>query len=71
MTTEREFEEWAEKIRRVRGQAPAPTRRRKKYSLWVPVVLFLSGVAIAVALANQSQKPPESPSHSLQEFLEN
>ncbi|NJN73224.1 MAG: hypothetical protein HC799_10685 [Limnothrix sp. RL_2_0] len=71
MTTEREFEEWAEKIRRVRGQAPAPTRRRKKYPLWVPVVLFLTGLAIAVTIANQTQQQPEPPSRPLQEFLQN
>lgn len=70
MTTEREFEEWAKKIRRVRGQAPVPTRRRKQ-SPWVPVALFITGLAIAVAVANQTQQEPESPSRSLQEFLQN
>jgi hypothetical protein len=68
MTTEREFEEWAEKIRRVRGQAPAPTRRRKKYPLWVPVVLFLTGMAIAVTVASQSNQPSKTPSRQQQEF---
>ncbi|MGB2924294.1 MAG: hypothetical protein WBB82_03255 [Limnothrix sp.] len=70
MTTEREFEEWAEKIRRVRGQSPAPSARRRKRSPWLTVILFFSGLAIAIFVANQAQQQPESPSRSLEEFLQ-
>ena len=49
MTTEREFREWPEKIRRVRGQRPVTSvHRRRKNSPWLPIVLFIAGLAIGL-----------------------
>jgi hypothetical protein len=59
MTTEREFEEWAEKIRRVRGQAPRRhmSRRQQPRSPLFRVLLFLSALAIALMVSNHRQQP--------------
>ena len=58
MTTERELAEWPEKIRRVRGQAPqrASNSRPRKNAVWSRVILFLSGLAIALAVSNHLQQ---------------
>ncbi|MBV5260719.1 hypothetical protein FLX56_20090 [Synechococcus moorigangaii CMS01] len=57
MTTEREFQEWAEKIRHVRGQAPLrPAQRPQKMSPLILVILFICGLAIATAFRNYQQQ---------------
>jgi hypothetical protein len=63
MTTEREFEEWAEKIRRVRGQAPRRhvAGRQKKRSPLFRVLLFLSALAIALMVSNHRQQQKINP----------
>ena len=64
MTTERELAEWPEKIRRVRGQAPlrkqAISRRKRGNPILFRVLLFISGLAIALAVSNQFQQPETS-----------
>lgn len=57
MTTERELSEWPDKIRRVRGQAPRRkantySRSRQNKGLWLRVILFIGGLAIALAVSN-------------------
>ncbi|AFY38335.1 hypothetical protein Lepto7376_2033 [[Leptolyngbya] sp. PCC 7376] len=65
MTTERELAEWPEKIRRVRGQSPLPkssSRHTRGNSFFLRVVLFISGLAIALAVGNQLQQVQQSES---------
>ena len=75
MTTERELAEWPEKIRRVRGQTPLrkssyQSRSRRKNAIWLRVILFISGLAIALAISNQL-KQSETNSPQPQIFQEN
>ncbi|WP_198159692.1 hypothetical protein [Picosynechococcus sp. PCC 7003] len=59
MTTEREFAEWPEKIRRVRGQAPQrKPQRSTQTSRWLPILLFFSSLAIALWFNQQLQQRP-------------
>lgn len=57
MTTEREFAEWAEKIRRVRGQAPrrSGVGRAHHRSPLFSLLLFFCTLAIALILGNHYQ----------------
>ncbi|WP_024546249.1 hypothetical protein [Picosynechococcus sp. NKBG15041c] len=70
MTTEREFQEWAEKIRRVRGQAPLrKSQQKRKMSPLLLIILFVCSLAIAAAISNrqQQQTQPNSQGQLLSE----
>ena len=62
MTTERELDEWPEKIRRVRGQKPIKKTysRRKKPSALFRVALFLGGLMIALLFSNHLQQQDQT-----------
>ncbi|OKH18926.1 hypothetical protein [[Limnothrix rosea] IAM M-220] len=64
MTTERELAEWPEKIRRVRGQSPLYSggSRPRQSAVWFRVILFVGGLAIALAVSNHLQKAQQSES---------
>ena len=72
MTTERELDEWPEKIRRVRGQKSIKKTysRRKKSSALCRVVLFLGSLIIALLLSNHLQQRQQNQTHP-QIFREN
>ncbi len=71
MTTEREFREWPEKIRRVRGQRPVTSvHRRRKNSPWLPIVLFIAGLAIATAASNHLQQQKSESNNQLRPLQE-
>lgn len=71
MTTEREFEEWAKKIRRVRGQASAPkSRRQRKNSPVILIILFICGLAIATAITNHLRQQAAKPDIQLKPLKE-
>ncbi|MEB3225327.1 MAG: hypothetical protein VKJ86_05925 [Synechococcus sp.] len=67
MTTERELQEWPQKIRRVRGQAPLrKSQGQQKASPLMLVLLFLCSLAIASAFRHYQQQQAQSdqPSNS-------